>query len=158
MYWAVNKLGVLVHISRMRQTLRGRNAVAHVFELWIGLAGIIAGIVFAYQPASISTDAVAAATGRDIAAIWVCAYALAGVAIWWGLLHPSIRWEAVGLWLLGTATAVEGVAVIDLFGWHGAATASLLFALTVASWLRAITVQVDARALVTASESTDAAA
>ena len=127
-------------VGSLQRTLRGRNALLNLFELWVGLAGIIAGIVFFYSPASINHDVVTAVVGEDVAAIWVFGYAIAGAMIWWGLLRPSPRWETSGLWLLGTATAVNGIAVLDVFELRGTATAALLFALTVASWLRALVV------------------
>jgi hypothetical protein len=141
-------------LDRFRRTLRGRNVLLHVFELWIGLAGIISGIVFFYRPASINEDALTQTIGRTPSAIWIVGYLLAGVVIWLGLLLPSPRWETVGLWLLGAATAINGVAIVDVFGFRGAATASTLFALTVASWLRALIVQADTLRLATEYQDT----
>jgi hypothetical protein len=140
--------------DRFRQTLRGRNVLLHVFELWVGLAGIISGIVFFYRPASIDQDALTQTIGRTPSAVWIVGYMLSGAVIWLGLLLPSPRWEVVGLWLLGTATAINGVAIVDIFGFRGVATASTLFALTVASWLRALIVQADTLRLATEYQGT----
>lgn len=130
-------------VTNLRRNLRGRNALLHVFELWVGLAGIIAGIVFFYRPASISDNAISVVLGHTAAACWVIGYMVAGCLIWYGLLRPSPKWEVAALWLLGGATATNGLAILGVFGWRGAATAATLVALTVASWLRALIVQVD---------------
>jgi hypothetical protein len=130
-------------LDRIRLTLRGRNALLHVFELWIGLAGVISGIVFFYRPASIDQDALTRTIGRTPSAIWIVGYMAAGAIIWFGLLRPAPRWETAGLWLLGSATSINGIAILDIFGWRGVATASTLLALTAAAWLRALIVQAD---------------
>lgn len=130
-------------VTRMRQTLRGRNAVFHVFELWVGLAGMISGIVFFYQPASLDHSSLSQVVGRNFAVGWVLGYMVSGATIWFGLLRPSPRWETVGLWLLGGATAANGIAIAYVYGWRGIPTAATLVALTLASWLRALVVYVD---------------
>jgi hypothetical protein len=130
-------------LPRLRQTVRGENAAAHVFELWIGLAGVISGIVFFYQPALIAQDAISVVIGRDAAATWIVSYMVAGALVWWGLLRPSPMWEAAGLWLLGGGTAANGIAIIDVFGWRGVPTAATVIALTAAAWLRALVVHAD---------------
>lgn len=134
---------VAATLGRLRHTLRGRNAILHVFELWVGLAGIVSGIVFFYEPASINRDAISITVGHAAAEAWVLSYLVSGLLIWFGLLRPSPRWEVAALWLLGSATATEGIALIAVFGWHGVATAATLIALTVAAWLRALIVQAD---------------
>lgn len=130
-------------VHGLRRTIRGRNSVLHVFELWVGLAGMIAGVVFFYQPASITRDAISISIGHTASEIWVIGYMIAGFLIWYGLLRPSPKWEVAALWLLGSATATEGLAIIDVFGWRGAATSATLIALTLASWIRALIVQSD---------------
>jgi hypothetical protein len=141
-------------LDRIRVTLRGRNALLHVFELWIGLAGVISGIVFFYRPASIDQDALTQTIGRTPSAIWIVSYMVAGAIIWFGLLRPSPRWETAGLWLLGAATSINGIAILDIFGWRGVATASTLLALTAAAWLRALIVQADTLRLAAKFEDT----
>jgi hypothetical protein len=42
-----------------------------------------------------------------------------------------------------SATSINGIAILDIFGWRGVATASTLLALTAAAWLRALIVQAD---------------
>jgi hypothetical protein len=123
--------------DRLQRTLRGRNAILNIFELWVGLAGIITGVVFLYSPASIDNNALSKTIGYLLSAGWNLSYLLAGLLIWLGLLRPSPRWEVVGLYLLGSATAINGVAITSYFGLRGVATASTLFALGIASWLRA---------------------
>jgi len=124
-------------VARLDRTLRGRNAILNIFELWIGLAGIISGIVFLYSPASIDHDALARTVGYGVAATWTIAYMLAGAGIWVGLLKPTPKWEVASLWILGAATAINGVSIIGIFGLRGIATAVTLISLTSASWARA---------------------
>lgn len=131
-------------LARMRHTLRGRNALFHVFELWVGLAGIISGVVFFYSPAAIDHNALAATLGFPVAVTWNVSYFLAGFGVWWGLLKPSPRIEAAALWLLGAATAVNGISILSVYGLRGAATAVTLLTLTAAAWIRAMLVQADA--------------
>lgn len=142
-------------LARLDRTLRGRNAILNIFELWIGLAGMISGAVFLYSPASIDHDALARTIGYGLAATWTIAYMLAGVGIWVGLLRPSPRWEVAALWILGGATAANGISILGIFGLRGAATAVTLISLTSASWARAWFVQ--AAALRLAQESQRAA-
>lgn len=130
-------------LARMRRTLRGRNALFHVFELWVGLAGIISGVIFFYSPAAIDHNALAVTMGYTAAATWSISYFGAGLGVWWGLLKPSPRIEAAALWLLGAATAINGIAILSVFALRGAATAVTLLTLTAASWLRAMLVQAD---------------
>lgn len=130
-------------IARMRRTLRGRNAIFHVFELWVGLAGMISGIVFFYEPASIDHNSLTQLVGHSFAVAWVLGYMVSGAIIWFGLLRPSPRWETVGLWLLGGATAANGIAIAYIFGWRGIPTAATLISLTLASWVRALVVYAD---------------
>lgn len=130
-------------LARLRSTLRGRNAVFHVFELWVGLAGILSGVVFFYSPAAIDHNALAVTVGFPLAALWSVCYFLAGLGVWWGLLRPSPRFEVSALWLLGSATFINGVAILSVFGLRGAATSVTLLTLTAASWLRAVVVQTD---------------
>jgi hypothetical protein len=121
-------------------TLRGRSVLAHLFELWIGLAGMISALAFFYAPASIDGNALARTFGYAPAAVWTVGYGVAGSLIWYGLLRPSIRMETVGLWVLGGSTSIEGVAIVAVFGGRGAATFVLYFSLTVAAWMRALVV------------------
>lgn len=137
----------------MQRTLRGRNALLNVFEMWVALAGVISGIIFFYAPASIDRNALSLIVGYWPSAVWNVAYFTAGLIIWWGLLKPSPKWEIVGLWLLGGATAVNAIAIGSVFGLRGAATALTLLALTVASWLRASFVFRSALRLVVESEA-----
>jgi hypothetical protein len=130
-------------VGRLRVTIRGRNALFHVFELWVGLAGMVSGIAFFYEPASIDHNAISQTIGHSVSEAWVISYMLAGAAIWFGLLRPSPRWEAVGLWLLGTTTSVNAIAIAAVFGWRGAPTAATILALTAAAWTRAVLVQLD---------------
>jgi hypothetical protein len=139
-------------ITEMQTTLRGRNALINVFELWVGLAGIAAGIVFFYSPASIDNNSVAHALGHTVAMIWIIGYTIGGVLLWYGLVRPSPKWEVVGLWMLGTATAWNGIAILEFFGMRGTASAATLLALTVASWIRALIVQTVALNLIKASQ------
>lgn len=139
-------------VGQLRESIRGRNALFHVFELWVGMAGIVSGIVFFYEPASIDHNAISQTIGHSISEAWVISYMLAGGAIWFGLLKPSPRWEAVGLWLLGTTTSANAIAIAAVFGWRGTPTAATIFALTVAAWTRAILVQLDTIRLATLHE------
>jgi hypothetical protein len=140
-------------LDRLRRTIRGRNALFHIFELWVGLAGILSGVVFFYSPAAIDHNAVAVSLSYTAAAIWSIGYFAAGLGVWWGLLRPSPRIEVVALWLLGTATSINGITILAVFGLRGAATALTLLTLTAASWLRALLVQTDVLRL--AKEQTD---
>lgn len=124
-------------IAKLQHTLRGRNALLNVFELWVALAGIVTGVVFFYSPASIDRNALAQTVGHNFSAAWSISYFLAGLIIWFGLLRPSPRLEVAGLWLLGSATAINGIAIFSVFGLRGAATSVTLLSLTVASWIRA---------------------
>lgn len=124
-------------VSRLQRSLRGRNVLLNIFEMWVALAGIIGGAVFFYSPASIDNNALSQTVGWDLSAAWSISYFLAGIVIWYGLLKPTPRWEIVGLFLLGSATSVNGVAISSVFGLRGAATATTLLTLGAAAWLRA---------------------
>lgn len=124
-------------VTRMQRTLRGRNALLNVFEMWVALAGIVTGLVFLSEPNSIRQNAITETIGYTLAAAWSLAYMVTGLIIWYGLLRPSPRWEVVGLFLLGSATSANGIAILSIFGLRGAGTAVTLLALTVAAWLRA---------------------
>lgn len=142
-------------LDALERSVRGRNAVLNGFELWIGLAAISAGIVWLYDPSSVDQGAVAHAIGHVASVVWVITYALAGVAIWYGLLRPKPLWEVLGLWLLGTATAVESVTVFGIFGVHQFAPALILLALTPAAWGRALYVQEQALKLAANYQESD---
>lgn len=122
---------------RLHASIRGRNVILNIFEMWVALAGIISGLVFLYSPASIDKNALALTLGHNLSAVWNLSYFAAGLIIWYGLLRPSPRWEIAGLFLLGGATAINGIAISSIFGLRGVPTAATLLALTVASWLRA---------------------
>lgn len=122
---------------RLQRTLRGSNAVLNIFEMWVALAGVVSVIVFFYDPASIDGNALSRIIGYDLSAACNIAYGLAGLVIWYGLLRPSPRWEIVGLFILGSTTSVNGLAILGIFGLHGAATATTILALTLAAWIRA---------------------
>lgn len=124
-------------VIRLQRTIRGRNALLNLFEMWVALAGVISGLVFFYSPASIDHNSLSVIVGYWPSVVWNIAYFAAGLMIWYGLLRPSPRWETVGLFLLGGATAVNATAIGSVFGLRGAATATTLFALTFAAWLRA---------------------
>lgn len=124
-------------VDRLQGTLRGRNAMLNVFELWVGLAGVVTGAVFLYAPSSIDKGSLSLTIGHALAAVWSIAYMCAGFLIWFGLLRPSPRVEIAGLYLLGSATSINGIAIISVFGLRGASTSITLFTLTVASWIRA---------------------
>lgn len=121
----------------LQRSLRGRNMLLNIFEMWVGLAGIISALVYLYAPATIDKNALAVTLGHNLAAFYNLAYGVAGVIIWFGLLRPSPRWEIVGLYLLGGTTAANGLSIASVFGLRGVATSSTLLALTVASWIRA---------------------
>lgn len=124
-------------VDTLQTTLRGRNAILNVFELWVGLAGIITGIVFLYDPSAAYKNALAQVVGHAATATWSMSYFAAGVAIWFGLLRPTPRVEVAGLFILGSSTAINGIAIESIFGLRGAPTAVTLFTLTMASWIRA---------------------
>lgn len=124
-------------LLRLLVTTRGAQARTHAFELWVGLAGFVSGVVFAYAPASLDGNALAHTIGYPLAAAYTVAYAAAGVMIWWGLLRPSPAWEVAGLILLGAGTAANGVAVLATFGMAGVATSLTLIALAAAAAARA---------------------
>jgi hypothetical protein len=142
-------------IDRLQATLRGRNAMLNVFELWVALAGVITGLVFFYSPSSIDQGSLAQTIGRNLAAVWSVSYFASGLIIWLGLLRPSPRFEIAGLYLLGSATSINGIAILSVFGLRGAATSITLFTLTFASWIRASFVM---RASLHLAEEHDAAA
>lgn len=123
--------------ARLQRSLRGTNMLLNVFEMWVALAGVISVVVFFYDPASIDKNALSQTIGYDFSAACNVAYGIAGAIIWYGLLKPSPRWEIVGLFLLGGTTAINGLAIISVFGLRGTPTALTLLALTAASWLRA---------------------
>ncbi len=127
-------------LQPLQRTLRGRNAILNAFELWIALAGIIAGILLAYTPGSIDGNALAKIIGRNEAIGYTTAYAIAGLMIWVGLLKPTPRWEIAGLWILGAGAAANGIAIVSVFGIRGGFAALTLFALTIAAWIRALVV------------------
>lgn len=124
-------------MRRLHATLRGRNVILNVFEMWVALAGVISVIVFFYDPASIDGNALSTTIGYNLSAACNIAYGLAGFTIWYGLLKPSPRWEIVGLFILGSTTFVNGLAIGGVYGLRGAATVATLLALTVAAWIRA---------------------
>lgn len=124
-------------IASLQRTLRGRNAILNIFELWVALAGVITGLVFFYAPSSIDKGSLAQTLGHTLAAVWSLSYFFSGLIIWYGLLRPSPRIEIAGLYLLGSATSVNAVAILTVFGLRGAATSITLFTLTFASWIRA---------------------
>jgi hypothetical protein len=124
-------------VDRLQLTLRGRNAMLNVFELWVALAGVITGIVFFYSRASIDKGALAQTIGHTLTELWSLGYFAAGLIIWFGLLRPSPRMEIAGLYLLGSATSINGIAIVSVFGLRGAAASITLFTLTFASWIRA---------------------
>jgi hypothetical protein len=128
-------------LRRISRTVRGRNAVLNIFELWIGIAGFVSGVVFAYAPASIDHNALANEIGHSLAATYTVGYALSGCVIWYGLLRPSPKWEIVGLYVLGIATAADGISVLSTFGVRGTLSAVTLITLTFAAWVRAWFVQ-----------------
>lgn len=143
-------------IFELGATLRGRNALINVFELWVGLAGIVSGIVFFYSPASLEHNSpVALALGHTTAMIWILGYMIGGFLLWYGLVRPSPKWEVVGLWMLGTATAWNGIAILEVFGARGTASAATLIGLTVAAWIRALIVQTVALNLIAQSGEFD---
>lgn len=121
----------------LQRTLRGRNILLNIFEMWVALAGIISGAIFFYSPASIYKNALALVVGHVFAGIWSVSYFTAGAVIMWGLLRPSPRWEVAGLYLLGGATGINGIAITSVFGLRGTASSLTLLTLTAASWLRA---------------------
>lgn len=127
-------------VTALQRTLRGRNALINVFELWVGLAGIITGVVFLYDPSAAYKNSLALVVGHTATAAWSMSYFTAGIAIWVGLLKPSPRVEVAGLWILGSATAINGTAIISVFALRGTATAATLFTLTAAAWIRALLV------------------
>lgn len=128
-------------IDRLQQTMRGRNAIVNVFELWVGMAGILSGVSFFYSPASLDHNSVAVTIGYTAAACWITSYLISGILIWHGLLRPSPKWEIVGLWMLGSATAANSIAILYVFDARGVASAAMLAALTLAAWTRALIVQ-----------------
>jgi hypothetical protein len=142
-------------INEMQTTLRGRNALINVFELWVGLAGVISGIVFFYSPASLDDNSVAHALGHSAAILWIIGYTIGGLLLWYGLIRPSPKWEVVGLWMLGTATAWNAIAIVEYFGLRAVASAATLVALTVAAWTRALIVQTVALNLIKAAQGDD---
>lgn len=141
-------------IERLQTTLRGRNAMLNVFELWVALAGVVTGFVFLYAPSSIDKGSLSQTIGHTLAAVWSISYMCAGFIIWFGLLRPSPRFEIAGLYLLGSATSINGIAILSVFGLRGAATSITLFTLTFASWIRASFVM---RASLNLAEEHDAA-
>lgn len=124
-------------LIRLQGTLRGRNAILNIFEMWVALAGVIAGVVFFYSPASIDQNALAQTVGHALAGVWSVSYFIAGFMIWFGLLAPSPRIEIAGLSLLGSAVSVNGIAILAVFGLRGATTSVTFLTLAVASWIRA---------------------
>lgn len=124
-------------VRRLQRTLRGRNVILNIFEMWVGLAGIISALVYLYDPTAINKNALAVTLGHELAAFYNIAYGIAGLVIWFGLLRPSPRWEIVGLYILGGTTAANGLSIVSVFGLRGVATSSTLLALTVAAWIRA---------------------
>lgn len=128
-------------LARLDRSLRGRSAILNGFELWVGLAAISTGIVYLYDHASVDQGPVAHEIGHAASVGWMLAYTAAGLAIWYGLLRPAPLWEVIGLWLLGTATAVQAITILGLFGLHQTVPALILLALTPAAWGRALYVQ-----------------
>lgn len=127
-------------MKRLSQTLRGRNALINVFELWVALAGIVSGIYYFVDPNSLQRNSVANQIGNHWAEVWSWLYFCSGVMVAYGLLRPSPRVEVAGLSILGSTTAVNAVAITAVFGTRGVATIATLATLTVASWVRAILV------------------
>lgn len=124
-------------IAQLQRSLRGRNALLNIFEMWVGMAGIITGIVFFYDPASINRNALAVVIGHTLSVIWNLSYFLSGLMVWYGLLRPSPRVEISGLFLLGASAGTNGIAIESIFGLRGTATAMTLISLCAASWVRA---------------------
>lgn len=132
--------------------VRSRNVILNLFELWVGIAGIASGFVYFYAPASINGNSITITVGHSWAAIWNVIYFIAGLLICYGLIRPSPRWEIVGLYMLGSATAIQGVAIWFVFGLRGMATALTLITLTIASWIRATLVYIVTTSLAKESE------
>lgn len=116
--------------------------------MWVGLAGIISGVVFFYNGVSPSGNAVELTIGRSLATAWYIGYFIAGLIVCYGLLRPSPRWEVAGLSLLGGATSINAVAILSHYHSSGIATGVTLFALALASWLRAEFVYLAIRRLI----------
>ncbi len=135
-------------LERFRRTTRGRRAIANIFELWVALAGIISGAIFFYSPASIDNNALAQTIGYAFSAFTVVLYLIAGGLVWAGLLRPQPRWEITGLWLMGTATGSNGIAIVSVFGVRGIAFSATLLSFMAASWIRALVVQSDISKLI----------
>lgn len=121
---------------RMFGPQRKRNALINLFELWVGLAGVVSGIVYFYSPASLDNNSIARVVGHHMATVWSVGYFIAGLLIILGLIWPQPQWEIAGLWLLGAATAINGLAVLYIFGLRGIATSLTFMTLTLAAWIR----------------------
>lgn len=117
-----------------------RNLTLNLFEAWVAFSALLAGILYFAQPNSLNRSALGQEVGYHLALVWSIMYAAAGSAILYGLLRASPRIEVVGLIILGTATAITGIAVTTVFGWLGIGSITTSLTLTAAAWARAVIV------------------
>lgn len=120
-----------------RVSYRRANVLLNLFELWVGLAGIVSGIIYLTDLPALRQASITLQVGEYLAISWLIMYTISGVLIWAGLLLPSPRLEVAGLCLLGSATAIEGLSIGAHFSISGIGTAIVYLSLTAAAWTRA---------------------
>lgn len=106
-----------MHVRRHLRR-RATDLLAASFELWIALAAIVTAATYVIAPELLKFSAL----GREVdvlGVVWSAMYAGGGLSIFYGLLRPSLRFELAGLCLLGTAAAVNAVAIYALCGPSG---------------------------------------
>lgn len=122
---------------RLRRHLRRRatDLFGASFELLIALAAIVTAVSYFANPALLADAAVGDQAG-PLAIAWSALYGAAGVAIFYGLIRPALRFELAGLSLLAAAALVNAVAIYVLRGPSGLGSILTYLALVPACGMR----------------------
>lgn len=119
--------------------LHTRYLRAHSFEAALGVAAVIAGLVYVTDPEALRATSIGASTGA-YAPAWSALYFFGGLGILGGLISGSLRVELAGLCLFMPAMVFEGIVILAVAGSRGISPAASFVAFTVAAALRARTV------------------
>lgn len=113
---------------------------AHVFELLLAVLSVLAACAFFFDPDALRRTAVGEAV-HPFDWAWNVTYMIGASAIIFGLLRPSPRFEALGLWFLSGAIATNAAAVVVLRGTAGLATIATYAAVVAAFHVRVRVIQ-----------------
>lgn len=111
----------------------------HPFEVMILTAATIAGIVLLTM--QLSPRSVASALHPMVQTLWQYELLIGGVTglvgvFWPGSLYASLKVEAIGLFILATATTMYTIALAAVSGSQGITAGSFVGAIAIASWAR----------------------